>query len=187
MLSFLQYRRAGLAVKKQVRRDHAEGGRRISTISQILKLEAPKEGRRQGSTSSSSTSRSSDDEAIRLGRIGTTATIATIRTRNSLRTALGHALRGINARDRTTHEGKGEMVFVVNWDGENDPLNPRNWSLAYRALTTLGVSFLFIAVGAASSADTSILPQAAAEFGVSDVVESMSIGTLDSLRFVPHN
>jgi len=39
------------------------------------------------------------------------------------------------------------------------------------------VASLAFAVGAAASADTAILPEAAREFGVSGVVESLSIGT----------
>lgn len=89
---------------------------------------------------------------------------------------LGHTLIGIHARGRTTHEGKGREVFVVNWDGDNDRMNPRNWSVSYRVIITLILACLGFVVGAASSADTTILPQAAAEFGVSEVVETMAIG-----------
>jgi hypothetical protein len=174
MQSILQYRRIGLAVREQVERDHEKANHPVTSLPQIL--EVPEQAQRHASSSSGTSS--SDDGPLQLNRIGS---IATVRTQHSLRTALGHALHGIHARDRTTHEGKGEKVFVVNWEGENDPLNPRNWSVAYRAAITLSVSFIAFVVGAASSADTAVLPQAAADFGVSDVVEAMAIGKKTSL------
>jgi len=58
-----------------------------------------------------------------LSRAGTTA------TRRSEGTALGISLTGINVRDRTTDEGKrGDQVFVVGYEGDNDLLNPHNWN-----------------------------------------------------------
>jgi hypothetical protein len=108
--------------------------------------------------------------------------MARTRTRFSARTALGHALNGIHARDRKTHEGKGSLVFVVNWDGERDPLNPRNISIPTRIWLTLIVSAIAFVMTAASSIDTAILPQASAEFGVSDVVESLAATGMYSRR-----
>lgn len=166
MQSIIQYRRIGLAVRKQVQRDHEKANNPIGSSPQIPEVPEKAQSRRS--------STSSDNDPLQLDRIGS---VATVRTQHSLRTALGHALHGIHARDRMTHEGgKGGKVFVVGWEGENDPLNPRNWSTAYRASITLSVSFIAFVVSAASSADTAILPQAAAEFGVSDVVEAMAIG-----------
>lgn len=99
-----------------------------------------------------------------------------IHTQHTIRTAIAHGLFGIHVRDRASHEGEDGKVFIVTWDDENDPLNPRNWSTAYRVFLTLMVAMIAFAVGAASSADTAVLPQAAKEFGVSDVVESLTIG-----------
>lgn len=178
MLSVIQYKRTSLAVRKQVERDHEKAGPQLSAVPQVLGM--PENAPRRGSASSGGSSLA-DHDPVLLDRIGTATTV---RTQHSLRTALGHALQGIHARDRMTHEGKGELVFVVGWDGENDPMNPRNWNLGYRAAITLCVAFLAFVVGAASSTDTAILPQAAAEFGVGDVVESMAIGKLRPDCFV---
>lgn len=61
----------------------------------------------------------------------------TARTQHSMGTALGTALTGINVRDRTTREGgeKGR-VFVVGYEGEDDSLNPHNWSYLTRWAAT---------------------------------------------------
>lgn len=61
----------------------------------------------------------------------------TARTQHSMGTALGTALTGINVRDRTTREGgeKGR-VFVVGYEGEDDILNPHNWSYGTRWAAT---------------------------------------------------
>ncbi|KUJ11239.1 MFS general substrate transporter [Mollisia scopiformis] len=170
MQSLLQYRRLGLAVQKQIQRDHEKTNYPSSHLPAVPEDQGQV---LQDATNSSNGTDSEDDNPMDLGRIGS---VITVRTQNSLRTTLGHALTGIHARERLTHEGKGGKVFVVGWEGESDPSNPRNWSVAYRACITLIVSSIGFVVGAASSADTAILPQAAAEFGVSDVVESMTIG-----------
>ena len=31
-------------------------------------------------------------------------------------------------------DGEGNEVIIVGWDGPNDPLNPRNWSVWRRAM-----------------------------------------------------
>lgn len=123
------------------------------------------------SNSSSSTSNATtDEEALAAHRIPTTA------TQHTARAALGHSLTGIHARDRTTHEGKGEQVFVVGWTGLNDPLCPRNWTTARRISCTLQISLIAAGVGAASGIDATVLPQAAKSLGVSDVAESLATG-----------
>ena len=56
---------------------------------------------------------------------------STRRSARSMGTNIGYAMTGIVVRDRTTHEGKGEesrKVFVVGYEGENDQMNPHNWS-----------------------------------------------------------
>ena len=48
-------------------------------------------------------------------------------------TDIGRTMTGINVRRRTTREGGGDNeVFVVGFQGEDDPLNPHRWSLARR-------------------------------------------------------
>ncbi|KAK8243588.1 major facilitator superfamily transporter [Phyllosticta capitalensis] len=103
-------------------------------------------------------------------------TATTVQTQYTARAALGHTLTGIHARDRRTHEGANGKVFVVGWEGELDPLCPRNWSHFKRTAVTLQISAIAFAVTAASAIDSTILPQAAEEFGVSEVVESLATG-----------
>ncbi|RSL70859.1 hypothetical protein CEP53_001734 [Fusarium sp. AF-6] len=66
-------------------------------------------------------------------------------------------------------------IFVVTWQGEDDKLNPRNWSVVKRIVVTFEVSLISAAVVIASSIDATAL-QAAEEFGVSHVVESLAKG-----------
>jgi hypothetical protein len=109
----------------------------------------------QSSTESLEKDSHKDDDDIDIDQNGA---LAKAKTRHSQRTALGYALEGIHPQDRTTHEGKGSKVFVVGWDGNNDPLNPRNRSTISRVLTTLIVSIIGFIVIAASSIDTAVLP-----------------------------
>lgn len=98
------------------------------------------------------------------------------RTNKSVGTALGAALTGINIRKRSTREGGEGNVFVVGYEGPDDPNNPKNWSNTTRIAATFLVASIGAVVGIASAIDSSALPQAAAEFGVSEVVESMATG-----------
>ncbi|KAK6065449.1 major facilitator superfamily transporter [Seiridium cupressi] len=122
------------------------------------------------SRSSSSSSNSDEDPGTAAYRTQTVATQYTARA------ALGHSLTGIHARDRATHEGKGSQVFVVGWEGPDDPASPRNWTVTKRVCCTLQISIIAAAVGCASGIDATILPQAAADLGVSDVAESLATG-----------
>lgn len=56
----------------------------------------------------------------------------TVPTRKSMGTALGTTLTGIEVRDRSTKEGGDGKVFVVGYEGENDMMNPHNWSFVTR-------------------------------------------------------
>ena len=167
MQSLLQYRRIGLAVRKQLDNDR-EKAESLHHPQDLPDVPAPDPS--TSASSSSTTSPSAEDSKEEIRRT------ATAQTQYTARTALGHALAGIHARERTMHEGKGGKVFAVDWEGEHDPLNPRNWSTAYRLWVTLVVASLAFIVGVASSADIAILRQAAADFGVSEVVESLAIG-----------
>ncbi|KAK9248083.1 major facilitator superfamily domain-containing protein [Lipomyces tetrasporus] len=69
-----------------------------------------------------------------------------------------------------------EQIFIVSWNGPNDPANPRNFSIARKMMTTLIVGAIALVVGAASATDAAIVPQAAEEFHVSDVAESLATG-----------
>lgn len=92
-------------------------------------------------------------------------------------TRMGNALTGVDVRDRSTNEGRGEeQVFVVNWEGDDDELNPHNWSSAKRWGVTVMVALIGAVVGIASSIDSSALMPASQEFHVAPVVESMATG-----------
>lgn len=60
----------------------------------------------------------------------------TVPSRKSLGTALGITLTGIDIRDRSTKEGGDGKVLVVGYEGENDMMNPHNWSFATRLAAT---------------------------------------------------
>lgn len=104
--------------------------------------------------------------------------LRTIPTHGTMGTTLGLSLTGIEVRDRTTKEGGSASgkVFVVAYEGEKDPMDPRNWSFARRLACTLVISLIGGVVGWASSIDSAALPQGMAAFGVSDVTESLATG-----------
>ena len=64
---------------------------------------------------------------------------STAATQHTMGTALGTALTGIHVRDRTTREGGGKgKVFVVGYEGEQDKMDPHNWSFLLRLRATYG-------------------------------------------------
>lgn len=101
------------------------------------------------------------------------------RTQQSTGTALGQAMTGVDVRPRTTHEGgKGDLVFVVEYQGADDPSNPHNWGFGIRIFCTMLIASIGFVVGLASAIDSSALPYAAKEFGVSEVTESLATGMI---------
>ena len=60
----------------------------------------------------------------------------TAATRKTTGTAMGQTLTGIDVRDRSTKEGGNGKVFVVGYEGENDIMDPHNWSLSTRFAAT---------------------------------------------------
>ena len=60
------------------------------------------------------------------------SSVTTTRTKQSMGTALGTALTGIEVRKRNTKEGGEGNVFVVGYEGEKDIMNPHNWSRVTR-------------------------------------------------------
>lgn len=172
MQSFLQYRRLGQAVRKQIGGDQEKAS---SISDEGWKTQQAPESCR------SSTTLSNSHPIENVSRdLHSTPTNWTVRTHRSTHECTGQSLTGIHARERTTHEGKGSKVLVVDWT-EDDRENPRSWSVVYRVWVTLILASISFVVGAASSTDTAILPQAAAEFDVSAVVESLAIGTTEVL------
>lgn len=103
-------------------------------------------------------------------------TLSRMSTQQSGRTALGNVLTGVEVRKRSTREGGDGNVFVVGWHGEDDPSDPHNWSYTKRISYTGIIAGIGCVVGFASSIDSSALPEASAEFGVSEVAESLATG-----------
>ncbi|KAL4887530.1 major facilitator superfamily domain-containing protein [Aspergillus karnatakaensis] len=83
---------------------------------------------------------------------------------------------GVRQTEIVDSNGAPATVFVVGWESNNDPSNPRNYSKARRITATLIVSALSFAVGAASSIESAVLPQNSEAFGVSEVVASLATG-----------
>jgi len=85
-----------------------------------------------------------------------------------------------NARDlpclsqQHTRVVHGRSVLVVEWDGPDDPQNPRNWSFSKRTGATLIISSMGFLVGAAAPIDSAVLPQAAQDLGVSEITETLA-------------
>lgn len=113
-----------------------------------------------------------DDYELNQNAISRSST----RTNNTMGTALGAALTGVQIRKRSTRDGGSGDVFVVDYEGPNDPNNPKNWSNTSRIAATFLIASIAAVVGMASAIDSSAIPQAAADFGVSEVVESMATG-----------
>ncbi|KAJ9615033.1 hypothetical protein H2200_001107 [Cladophialophora chaetospira] len=66
----------------------------------------------------------------------------------------------------------GRAIFVVDWDGPEDPTNPRNWPFTKRLRVMIIVCLIGGLISVASSLDGAVLPQAAHNLGVSEVAES---------------
>jgi len=111
-------------------------------------------------------------------------------------TALGAVMTGVEIRKRSTNEGGDGDVFIVGYEDEEDTMNPHNWSVRKRCGITIlvrrpplisfrtatltypcyQVASIGFVVGLASAIDSSALPHAAEEFGVSEVAESLATG-----------
>jgi hypothetical protein len=122
--------------------------------------------------------REEDDEDADDFELGLNAhpTLSRLSTQQSLRTRLGTVLTGIEVRRRTTKEGGDGNVFVVGYEGDDDPNNPHNWSLVTRIRCTIIIAMIGCVVGFASAIDSAAIPQAAEEFGVSEIVETLATG-----------
>lgn len=70
----------------------------------------------------------------------------------------------------------GHEYTIVEWDGPDDPQNPRNWPSYRKWTATCLVTLLSILVGACAPIDSPIFSLAAKDFGVSEVAESLSVG-----------
>lgn len=117
-----------------------------------------------------------DEDDYELSANMTLSRISTQRSQQSTGTALGNVMTGIEVRKRNTREGGTGNVFVVGYEDEHDPQDPHNWPLWKRIRCTFLVASIGCVVGLASAITSSALPQAAEEFHVAEVVESMATG-----------
>lgn len=191
MFSYLQYRRIGQAVERQVRRDtekakalshhtrgHAvhphrpdeAGEERQSQIS----LEKDESPRGQSPAAEAKESSGEDEDSHPIQDVNDMSRIATHRTHYSERTALGYSITGVDAHMRATNDSEDGHVFVVDWEGPQDPFKPHNWTHGLRIWATVVVSLVAFAGTAASSIDSAALPQYSAYWGVSDVAGSLA-------------
>jgi len=108
-----------------------------------------------------------DDSSIRSSR-------ATAINHTSSRSRPESRLPGIELRE----SGKvgDDSSFVVGYEGPNDSMDPHNWSYARRIYCTMLVASIALIVSMASAVDSSVIKQAAQDFGVSKAVESMATG-----------
>lgn len=103
-------------------------------------------------------------------------TLSRMTTQQSGRTALGNVLTGVEVRKRSTREGGEGNVFVVGWQGEDDPSDPHNWSYTKRISYTGIIAGIGCVVGFASAIDSSAISEASTALHVSEVAESLATG-----------
>ncbi|OGE54577.1 hypothetical protein PENARI_c006G07523 [Penicillium arizonense] len=156
MQSYLQYRRLGNAVHRQLN-DAPERGAAPSVN------ETPHE------TAVSIPSDQTDDDVTE----SESPALAQKPTQYSEKTAFGRSLAGVDIKKQLDSKSH---IFVVGWEDENDPLNPRNHSTTSRMVATLLVTALAFIVGAASAIESGVLPQITETYHVSEVVGSLVTG-----------
>lgn len=75
-----------------------------------------------------------------------------------------------------TNEEPPDATFFVSFEGDDDPFDPHNWSFAARALVTAQLGAIALVGGMAAAIDAPAISQAAREFGISEVAESLATG-----------
>jgi hypothetical protein len=159
MQSYLQFRRLGHAVHRQL--DNApERGTASFVKRDADEAATPESGRVSQDVAEPAVSPLSQQP-----------------TRYSEKTAFGKSLAGIDIQKQTD----SSYLFIVNWEGEDDPLNPRNFSYARRMTATLLVTALAFIVGSASAIESGVLPQITETYHVSEVVGSLVTGIIMSI------
>ncbi|KAJ5538528.1 hypothetical protein N7494_008007 [Penicillium frequentans] len=190
MQSYLQYRRLGNAVRKQLadfplqQQQRGVNDKEAENVIASANANANASEKQTESTpSDSEASTAAENASVNSDQIEEDDDIPShdalgkSHTRNSEKTAIAYHLPGIEVRSHVDDSSdRPSRVFVVGWDGVNDPQHPRNYSLARRLTATLIVSALGFIVGAASSINSGVLPQNNAAFGISDVVGSLVDG-----------
>ncbi|UKZ72033.1 uncharacterized protein TrAtP1_012970 [Trichoderma atroviride] len=155
MQSFRQYSSLGKRLEAQLHRTRTENHTIPSTTDvqpADVDLEAPSSG-----------STDVEDDASQLER-----------PLSKIGTNLAAALTGITKQQHPDANDKN--VFVVSFEGPNDPLNPRNWSLTKRVFCTFNVGMIALVVGMAASIDSAVIARAAKDFGVGQVAEALATG-----------
>ncbi|KUJ24667.1 MFS general substrate transporter [Mollisia scopiformis] len=74
------------------------------------------------------------------------------------------------------HNHDGKDVFLVDFGGSDDQLNPKKWPHPRKYITVAIVGMTGFLVGWVSSIDSAVVQQARMEFGVSEVAESLATG-----------
>lgn len=92
---------------------------------------------------------------------------------------------GIEVREQMATDGKPDLVFVVGWDGPNDPLKPHNWGTPRRFLATMMVSWIAFSVTATSSIDAAVTKQTSEAYHVGVGAASLRTGMHSPSHFFP--
>ncbi|KAI4216701.1 MAG: hypothetical protein LQ351_001190 [Letrouitia transgressa] len=202
MQSFLQYRRFGRHIKAQYERDCAkaeelkrqdeQGSQSVSPITSSPPSASPipshtlneastgdlEKGEPSGATSGNNTSNTDltpqllNNSNYNLNKLSQTRAASRQSMLRTIGTALAKTLTGVDTKPGE----RGQKIFVVGYEGEKDAMNPHNWGFAPRIGATINIAWIGWIVGFASSVDSAALKQASADFGVSDVTESLATG-----------
>jgi hypothetical protein len=159
MQSYLQYRRLGNVVRSQL--DNASPVKENSTAS---------------TPAHDSETDTANPDQISQHVPASNQSPARRASWGSGKTALAYSIAGIDVQKQSESTDQPAHLFIVGWNGPNDPENPVNYSFASRLTATLLVSALGWIVGAASSINSGVLPQNTEAFHVSDVVGSLVTG-----------
>lgn len=159
MQSYLQFRRLGHTVhrKHQNAPEHAS----VSSVNARVNEVA-------ASAPSSLVIQDATDPA--------TKTLSPKSMQDSQKTTLNQSSPNIDIQNQPDSSALSSHHFVVDWENENDPLNPQNFSYARRMVATLLVTALAFIVGAASAIESGVLPQIIETYHVSEVVGSLVTG-----------
>lgn len=170
MQSYLQYRRLGNNVREQLKtipNTHQNTTRENNTLTNNTR-DAP-----QRSNSDSPEETTDQDQS---GTDNETSQEKRLNTQDSPRVTLAQSIAGVSIQKQLDSTNQPAHLFIVGWQDENDPQNPRNYPFSSRFIATLLVSALAWIVGAASSINSGVLPQTTETFHVSDVVGSLDTG-----------
>lgn len=159
MQSYLQYRRLGNVVRAQL--ENASPAKEAPTL-----------------TDSETDPAAKPDEISQHEPALRQSPLARRTSWGSSRTALAYSIAGIDVKKQAGSDDQPAHLFIVGWDGPNDPQNPLNYSFASRFTATVLVSALGWIVGAASSINSGVLTQNTEAFHVSEVVGSLVTGSI---------